>query len=41
MSVPGIKRLEELEAKNAWLNKLPSDQSGENDFIKDARQKLR
>jgi putative transposase len=39
MSVPEAKRLRELEAENARLKKLLSEQSLENDVIKDAPQK--
>ncbi len=36
MSVPEAKRLKELEAENARLKKLLSEQALENDVIKDA-----
>lgn len=39
MSVPEAKRLKELEAENARLKKLLSEQLLENDVIKDALRK--
>ncbi len=39
MSVPEAKRLKDLEAENARLKKLLSEQLLENDVIKDALQK--
>ena len=39
MSVPEARRLKELEAENARLKKLLSEQLLENDVIKDAQRK--
>ena len=40
MSVPGVKRLKDLETENARLKKLLAEQVLENEIIKDALRKI-